>query len=160
MAAYPFEEPLRSLLHEFKYQEGLYLGSFLATLIIKNIPAEALTTECLIPVPLHPKRIQQRGFNQAAELVKHLSKALKLPYGLSFCKKIINTIPQAELSAKARGNNLTEAFYSNPVPYQHVTIVDDLITTGSTINALAKTLKQQGVKCVDVWCCARVTINH
>ena len=159
IAAYHFEEPIRSLLHEFKYHEGLYLGSFFATLIIKALPATALTTECLIPVPLHPKRMQQRGFNQAAELVKHLSRALKLPYALFHCKKIINTAPQAALTKPERQKNLQAAFYAKLLPYQHVTLIDDLFTTGSTVNELACTLKQQGVKRVDVWCAARATIK-
>ena len=133
--------------------------SFLASILITAIPEEALKTECLIPVPMHPKRLQQRGFNQAAELVKHLSRAFKIPYALSHCKKIINTAPQAELTAAERRKNLRDAFHARPLPYQHVTLVDDLLTTGSTVNELAKTLKQLGVTRVDVWCCARATIR-
>lgn len=159
IAPYYFEEPLRSLLHEFKYHEGLYLCSFLANILMTAIPKEALNTECLIPIPMHPKRLQQRGFNQAAELAKHLSRAFNIPYALSHCKKIINTAPQAELTATERRKNLRDAFHASPLPYQHVTLVDDLLTTGSTVNALAKTLKQLGVTRVDVWCCARATIR-
>lgn len=158
-SAYHFEEPLRSLLHEFKYHEGLYLSSFLATLILKALTPKALITECLIPVPLHPARLKQRGFNHAAELVKYLSRVLKIPCALSHCRKIINTAPQAELSAPDRRNNLCGAFYAKPLPYQHVTLVDDLLTTGSTVNELAKTLKEQGVHQVDVWTCARAAIK-
>ena len=157
IAAYHFEEPLRTLLHEFKYHEGLYLCSFLATLIANAIPPAAKNTQCLIPVPMHPKRLCQRGFNQAAELTKQLGHSLKLPYDLSLCKKITNTAPQASLNADQRRKNLQNAFSAGLLPYQHVTIVDDLLTTGSTVNELAKILKKQGVVQVDVWCCARVT---
>ena len=157
VAPYHFEEPLRSLLHEFKYHEGLYLCSFLARLIISAIPSEALKTQCLIPVPLHRKRLQQRGFNQAVELVKYLGRHLEIPYDLSLCKKIIETAPQAGLNATQRQRNLRHAFQAPPLSYAHVTLVDDLLTTGSTVNELAKTLKQQGVEQVDVWCCARTT---
>ncbi len=155
IAAYRFEEPLRTLLHEFKYHEGLYLCSFLATLILQAIPAHALKTQCLIPIPMHPKRLRQRGFNQAAELAKQLSRTLKLPYDLSHCKKIINSVPQASLDASQRRHNLRDAFQVTPLPYQQVTLIDDLLTTGSTANELAKTLKKQGVIQVDLWCCAR-----
>ncbi len=155
IAAYHFEEPLRTLLHEFKYHEGLYLCSFFATLIMKALPPEALQTQCLLPVPMHPKRLQQRGFNQAAELVKQLGRRLKIPYHLSHCKKIIHTAPQADLNAKQRQRNLHNAFHAEPLPYQHVTLIDDLLTTGSTANELARVLKKQGVRRVDVWCCAR-----
>ena len=156
IAAYCFEEPLRALLHEFKYHEGLYLCSFLASLIANAIPPDAAMTQCLIPVPMHPKRLRQRGFNQAAELTKQLGHTLKLPYELSHCKKIINTAPQASLNGQQRRQNLQHAFEATPLPYQHITLIDDLFTTGSTVNELANVLKKQGVTRVDVWCCARV----
>ena len=156
ITAYRFEEPLRSLLHEFKYHEGLYLGTFLTNLMLQAMPTEYYETQCLIPVPMHPARLRQRGFNQAAELAKHLGRRLKLPYALSHCQKIINTVPQAGLNASQRKRNLLHAFQAKPLPYQHVTLIDDLLTTGSTANELARMLKNQGVTRVDLWCCARV----
>jgi len=155
IAANKFEEPLRTLLHEFKYNEGLYLSSFFTSLILNAIPTEAKTTECLIPVPLHNKRLRQRGFNQTALLAKELGRALKLPYNLTYCSKIINTAPQASLNADGRKANLKNSFHVKSNKYKHITLIDDLLTTGSTVNELAKTLKQQGVSRVDVWCCAR-----
>lgn len=155
MTSYRFEEPLRTLLHEFKYQEALYLRTFLVKLMLDALPSQATQTQCLIPVPLHPKRLRQRGFNQAAELSKLLAKHLKIPCELTLCKKIINTSPQVSLNGKQRRGNLHQAFQSKPTSYQHVTLVDDLLTTGSTANELARVLKQQGVARVDLWCCAR-----
>lgn len=160
VAAYHFKEPLRTLLHEFKYQEGLYLCSFFANLIINSISKEDLNTECLLPVPLHPKRLRQRGFNQSAELVKHLGRRFNIPYHLTHCKKILNTSPQADLTADQRKRNLQHAFAVEPFSYHHVTLVDDLLTTGSTVNELAFMLKNQGVKRVDVWCCARTLLSY
>ncbi len=157
IAAYRFEEPLRTLLHEFKYREGLYLSSFLASLMLSAQRSSTLSTECLIPVPMHPKRLRQRGFNQAAELTKHLAKALNIPYGLAHCTKHINTLPQAKLNAHLRQQNLRNAFQTKPLPFKHITLIDDLITTGSTVNELAKSFKEQGVLRVDVWACARAT---
>ncbi|MCX7116705.1 MAG: ComF family protein [Legionellales bacterium] len=161
-APYRFEEPLRSLIHSFKYHEGLYLSSFLASLMMTSIPLEAQKTECLIPVPMHPQRLKERGFNQSAELTKHLGRHFNIPYELAHCKKIRNTLPQASLNANERLKNLREAFQANPLPYHHITLIDDLFTTGCTVNELALVLKKQGVKRVDVWCCARVIprINH
>ena len=156
IAAYRFEEPLRTLLHDFKYHEGLYLCSFLTTLIANALPPDAVNTQCLIPVPMHPIRLRQRGFNQAAELAKQLAHTLNLPFDLFSCKKIINTAAQAGLNEQQRRKNLRDAFEAKPLPYQHITLVDDLLTTGSTANELAKVLKKQGVTRVDVWCCARV----
>lgn len=150
-----FDEPLRTLIHEFKYQEGLYLTSFLAHLMLTNVSEELLKTECLIPVPIHKNRLKQRGYNQALLLAKYLSQAINRPFDHRLCKKIIHTPAQAQLNANQRLNNLEYAFQANPLPYQHVTIVDDLLTTGSTANALAKTLKANGANTVGLWCCAR-----
>ncbi|KTC85909.1 MULTISPECIES: ComF family protein [Legionella] len=155
ITAYLFEEPLRTLVHEFKYHEALYLVSFLARLMLNALPNGVLETQCLVPVPLHPKRLRQRGFNQAAELCKFLARKLALPYELNLCKKIIHTAPQASLNKKQRKQNLQNAFQSQLSPYQHITLVDDLLTTGSTANELALAFKQQGVAQVDLWCCAR-----
>ncbi|CDZ76958.1 DNA utilization protein GntX [Legionella massiliensis] len=156
LTAYLYEDPLRALLHDFKYKEALYLRSFLVDLMLEALPEQALLqTECLVPVPSHPRRIRERGFNQAAELAKMLAKTLGLVCELNLCKKIIHTQPQASLNSKARRRNLRQAFQAKTKGYQHITLVDDLLTTGSTANELAKVLKQQGVSRVDLWCCAR-----
>ncbi len=159
IAPYPFEEPLRTLLHEFKYRQGLYLNSYLAKLIMQHLPPAALQTQCLIPVPIHRKKLIERGFNQAAELTKYLGKTLGIPYQLDACQKIIHTLPQAGLNATQRKRNLTQAFAAEALPFQHITLIDDLLTTGSTVNELAKIFKRQGVARVDVWCCARASIK-
>lgn len=156
IAPYAFDELLRILLHEFKYRQGLYLMSFLAELILSHLPPQALQTECLLPVPMDSKRLSERGFNQSAELAKFLGKQLRIPVSLSLCHKVVRTLPQAGLSALHRQKNLLNAFQIMPNHYQRVTIIDDLLTTGSTANELARVLKQQGVLQVDVWCCARV----
>lgn len=155
-SAYSFEEPLRSLIHDFKYKDAFYLRSLLVKLILDGLSPDALKTECLIPVPLHKNRLQERGFNQAAELARLLSKKTNRPYQLNLCKKTIHTKPQAGLNAKERQKNLNNAFEVKPMPYKHVTLIDDLLTTGSTANELAQLLKAQGLVQVDLWCCARV----
>ncbi|MBA2650020.1 MAG: ComF family protein [Legionella sp.] len=159
-AAYPFEEPLRGLIHQFKYQKGLYLGSYLSHLMLQALPPNFTRPQCLLPVPMHAKRIQQRGFNQAAILTKLLAKQLALPYDLRSCKKIINTLPQASLDGEQRQKNLRKAFKSIQMPYQHIIIIDDLLTTGNTANELALSLKKSGVQTVGVWCCARAVYHQ
>lgn len=158
IAPYRFEGPLRTLLHDFKYHDGLYLSTFFAHAMLESTPADIHQTQCLLPIPMHPKRLRQRGFNQAVELAKLLGRALKLPYDVSHCQKIINTVPQAELNGKQRRQNLKGAFCVQPSAYKHITLIDDLLTTGSTANELAYCLKKQGVAHVDVWCCARVVL--
>lgn len=104
---------------------------------------------------MHPKRLKKRGFNQAAVLTRLLAKSLNLSYDLAACKKIKNTQPQAHLDGDERQKNLHHAFHAPTLPYKHVVLIDDLMTTGNTANELARVLKQSGVLQVDVWCCAR-----
>ena len=160
IASYQFREPLRTLLHQFKYQGELYLCAFLTNLILNKLDSQALATECLVPVPLHPKRLRQRGFNQAAELAKSLARHLKIPCAVNLCKKILHTEPQVNLDSKLRQTNLRNAFKAKQTKYKHITLIDDLFTTGSTVNELAYVLKQQGVQQVNVWCCARTTKSN
>lgn len=152
---YRFEEPLRSLLHQFKYNNSLYLTSFLGELIIQAQSTDGVTPQCLIPVPMHHRRLKTRGFNQAAVLARFLAKKLAIPCDSSSCVKTVNTSPQAELGGELRRKNLRNAFACDTLNYKHVALVDDLLTTGSTANELARTLKKAGVERVDIWCCAR-----
>ncbi|MGX8786064.1 ComF family protein [Legionella pneumophila] len=158
--AYRFEEPLRSLIHQFKYHNGLYLASFLKQLLLNALPQSAFKPDCLIPVPMHPKRLKRRGFNQSVILTKLLARQLNIPYDLYHCRKVINTASQANLDGEQRRKNLHHAFYVSPVTYEHVMIVDDLLTTGSTANEMAYTLKKAGVKRVDICCCARAVTKN
>ncbi|EHL31178.1 ComF family protein [Legionella drancourtii] len=158
--AYKFEEPLRTLLHRFKYHNGLYLTSFLSHLIMSSAQRQLNKPQCLIPVPMHPQRIKQRGFNQAAVLAQALAQKLQIPYDVNCCQKMINTVPQASLDGEQRQTNLRHAFSAQKRPYQHVALIDDLLTTGATTNELALTLKKTGVQQVDVWCCARTVAKN
>jgi len=155
IAIYRFEEPLRSLMHNFKYREGLYLTGLFAHLMLNTQQINLHATECLIPIPMHHSRLKQRGFNQSAILARALGKACAIPYELKACKKIRNTSPQAELSAVDRAHNLKDAFQVNQLPYKNITLIDDLLTTGHTANEVAKALKNQGVTTVNLWCLAR-----
>jgi ComF family protein len=152
---YSFEEPLRGLIHQFKYHQQLYLAKLLCTLMMMAKPENSSLPECLIPIPMHPSRIKDRGFNQAAILAKMLSKRFAIPWNISHCQKKINTKPQAGLNGKERQTNLKGAFIIQPLPYKHVALIDDLVTTGSTANEMARLLKETGVEKVSVWCCAK-----
>lgn len=157
--AYCFEEPLRRLLHEFKYQQGLHLRNLMTQLMLDALPSDFIKPDCLIPVPMHPDRIRIRGFNQSAELARLLAKKQNIPLSNHLCTKTINTPAQASLNAQSRRQNLKGVFHAKLSKLSHVMLIDDLLTTGSTVNELAHTLKQQGVAKVDVWCLARATIK-
>lgn len=156
---FPFHPITRKILHEFKYHEGFYLSKQLTDLFIAKLPPALKYTDCLIPVPLHPKKLNQRGFNQAAILAQHLSKKLQIPINKTHCKKIKHTSSQTQLSGLHRKFNLKQAFEVIPMPYKNVTIIDDLYTTGNTVQTLAIELRKSGVCKVNVWCLSRV-LNH
>lgn len=159
ITSYSFEEPLRTLLHDFKYHSALYLRNFMTELMLDSLTENTISPGCLVPVPMHPTRLKERGFNHAALLAKSLAKRLKTPCNLDLCRKKVNSVAQAGLSSKMRHRNIKNTFHAKPNTYTHITLVDDLLTTGSTVNELAKTLKRSGVSRVDIWCLARTPIT-
>jgi ComF family protein len=152
--AFKYDDYLRRILHEFKYNNGIYLTKLLTSLMLKsNFNQSSL--KCLVPVPLHKKRLQKRGFNQAALLTKNLSKAINIPYDLLNIVKLVNTESQISLPSKERRLNLKNVFAINKLPAKEITLIDDIITTGSTANEIAKILKERGATKVYLWCAAR-----
>ena len=109
----------------------------------------------LVPVPLHRNRLRRRGYNQAVELARPLGRALGLPVAPRLCRRQRPTPAQAELTGSDRRRNVRGAFaVAAPVP-RHVAIVDDVVTTGSTVGELARVLRRAGAERVEVWAVAR-----
>lgn len=134
------------------YQHARLLGSLMAAQLV-DIGEKP---DCIIPVPLHPRRYRERGFNQALEIARHVSRELAIALDYQSCVRSRDTRHQIELPAKQRRRNLRQAFrVIQPVAYRHVAIIDDVMTTGATVNALAGELKRHGVSRVDIWVCAR-----
>jgi len=148
-------------MQQLKLNQALYLADTLGK-EMANYLSNQLTSrpELIIPVPLHRRRLHSRGYNQALELSRPISKALNIPIDWQCCERIKNTQTQAQLTAKARKNNVKNAFAINNLPaVEYVAIVDDTMTTGHTVWALASQLKQAGVQRVDAWICARAHLN-
>ena len=100
--------------------------------------------QVLIPVPLHPNRLRQRGFNQAWLIAHRLSKLLNIPIDDTCLTRVVDTVPQAELSGKQRRENCHNAFQlSKAVSYQRVALIDDVVTTGTTVDEIARLFSQQ-----------------
>lgn len=154
-ALFQYTAPISSLILQLKFNHqlifarlfGEWMGEFL-----KNKPRP----ECIIPVPLHSKRTQERGYNQALEMARPLSKILKIPIEFSTCSRTRYTKPQAELPESDRKSNIHGAFKVNAhCSYHYVAILDDVVTTGQTVSELSRVLKKQGVQKIDIWCCAK-----
>jgi ComF family protein len=112
-------------------------------------------------MPLHPLRLQARGYNQAQLLATHLSRYIKKPMLLNAAQRIRDTPKQSLLSGQSRQQNLSHAFKVSPqsVYGLKVSIVDDVMTSGASLDALARRLKAAGAKTVTGWILAR-TLPH
>lgn len=122
---------------------------------LKQHYASREVPDLIIPAPLHRKRLRQRGFNQAIDLAKSVAKQLDINIDRKLCKRIKHTSAQITLHAKQRQRNVRNTFHIKPLNVDYVAIIDDVMTTTSTVNELCKCLRRQGVKKIDVWVVAR-----
>lgn len=153
-AALLYAAPVDGLLRRFKFHGDLAAGRLLAQLMHARLAAVA-RPQALVPVPLHLSRLRRRGYDQALELAWPLARALRLPLRAGL-QRTRATRAQSELDAPARRRNLRTAFTAHgPLP-AHVALVDDVMTTGATVQAAARALRRAGVARVDAWVCARV----
>lgn len=146
---YQYQSMKRSL-YRFKYGGRQEYADFLGTDMARRLGAEILAwhPDALIPVPLHREREEKRGYNQAALLAEALGKELGVPAIGNWVVRVRNTRPQKELSGSARQNNLKKAFKltRNDVKLNTIVIIDDIYTTGSTIDEIAGLCRRAGVK--------------
>lgn len=159
-ALFLYQNPITKLILELKFNQAIVNARVLGELLTEKIQTTWYKInplpDVIIPIPLHASRLKERGFNQALEIARPIAKALKLPLSIHSCIRVKPTAAQATLHAAERQQNMKHAFsikedFSN----QHIAVIDDVITTGSTINEFCAALKQNGAKSIDVWCCAR-----
>lgn len=152
-ALFRYDFPLDKLVQSFKYAHRLSLGSYfgrqLATL-------ERVEADLIIPLPLHAERLRERGFNQALELARPLSKAWQLPIDATICSRTRNTPAQAQLPWRQRVKNVRGAFHcGGDLSGRRIVLVDDVMTTGASLNECARTLKLHGAAHITVLIVAR-----
>lgn len=155
--------PADRLVQAFKFNRQLAAGRVLSQLLCEYVSANHLDIpDVLIPVPLHRLRMIKRGFNQACELGSHVSKVLGIPLLTTSLMRHRNTRAQSGLSRKQRRKNVRGAFYwrGSNSPGNHVALIDDVMTTGTTATECARVLKKAGAKRVDVWVAARATSRN
>lgn len=157
-AAFGYEAPVSHLLRELKFRGRLANGRLLGELMAEALAAHPEPRpDLLVPVPLHPARQRRRGFNQAVELARPLAVRLGIPLGASLCRRVRNTAPQSELGARQRHGNVRRAFAVTAHAPSHVAIVDDVMTSASTVGALATVLRRSGARRIEIWVCARAS---
>lgn len=152
-----YEAPVDRLIQGLKFNHRLENARLLGRLLADAIaPTLHEPPELILPVPLHPRRLRQRGFNQALEIARPLAARLGIPIGRGYCRRRRATEEQTRLPAKGRRANVRGAFeVVRALPVRHVALVDDVVTTGSTVGELSRALRRSGVERVEVWACAR-----
>ena len=165
-APYLYGHPLDLLLTKLKFGHSLAAGRVLAELWTAALRAALTNGEiaalpaAVVPVPLHPTRLRERGYNQALELAKPLAREFGVALAPDLLRRTRATAAQSDLDAATRRKNLRGAFEvdasrgTTPLP-THVVLLDDVMTTGATLRECARTLKRAGVARVDVWALAR-----
>jgi ComF family protein len=153
--AYTYKDPLRTCIRSLKYQSNTRIASPLGSLLAKAYQASNIHADIIIPVPLHPKRLQQRGYNQAQLLAQACAQAIGIPLNSSLLLRSRETQAQALLRGQQRHSNVAAAFScSSPtatkiLEKRIVVIIDDVCTTGATLEACAAPLFAAGAR--EVW---------
>jgi ComF family protein len=146
--------PADHLVQVFKFNRQLAAGRILGHLLCETVVNQDIALpDTLIPVPLHPLRMARRGFNQAFELGNYVGKVVGVPLLATGLRRSRNTTAQSGLSRKQRRKNVRGAFYwtGRVTPGRHVALIDDVMTTGTTLTECARVIKKAGASRVDVW---------
>lgn len=151
------ESPVAHAIASFKYAGARRLGRRLVATMLARVPNPDVSL--IVPIPLHPRRLRQRGFNQSAVLARHLGRAIGCPVALTLVVRTRDTPSQTTLNPIARAANVADAFaVRDPalVRNRAVLVIDDVWTSGATVRAAAGSIRSAGAVAVDVLTVARV----
>jgi ComF family protein len=161
LAVFDYAPPVDTLIQRAKFGGDLACARLLGLLMAEGIMRRSPSLPAvLVPVPLHRGRLATRGYNQALELARPVARALRVPIDPACCTRVRATAGQPGLNAAARGENLRGAFAAGGRPADDIAIIDDVMTTGHTVDALARVLKHAGATRVRVWICARALMQQ
>lgn len=149
-AAFAYDELMRASISRFKYRNRREYADFYVQELLRSCAGSVRSwgPEALIPIPLHKSRMRSRGFNQAELVARGLGEILEIPVENALLVRAKRTRPQKDLNYRERAENLKNAFQvtQNDVELKKVLLIDDIYTTGSTVDAAAKALKERGVE--------------
>lgn len=158
-----YEKPASVLIMQLKFQHRLLLANSFGNLLKNKLKPiiQNKRPDLLIPVPLHPKRLRERGFNQALEIAKPVSHCYNIPIDKTSLIRTRSTLAQSEIPAKQRYRNVKNAFQCNSnLKNLHILLIDDVITTGNTIHECCKALKKADALKIDVCAVARTAFSN
>lgn len=154
-AAFTYAYPVDALIQALKYGGQLALAGLFAQALQQRIGG-AGGVDLIVPLPLHPLRLAERGFNQAAEIAKALSRLCSIAMDAQLAQRVRNTAPQTALPWRERATNMRRAFAcARDLAGLRIAVVDDVMTTGATLDEFARTLKESGAARVENWVVAR-----
>ncbi|MFI3138007.1 MAG: ComF family protein [Methylococcaceae bacterium] len=156
VAVFKHQHAIRYLIAHLKFNAQYKHARLLGLLLAEALQfSTAPRPEAIIPMPLHPNRYQERGFNQSVEIARTVAQQLQIPLLLNHCIRNRDTGHQTQLSRAERLKNVRQCFtFTQPIHAKHIALVDDVMTTGATLQELAEVLKKSGVQRVDAWVCA------
>lgn len=160
ISLFDYQPPIPKMLSQLKHAKQLIYGRVLGELLSHHLKESSYRLselpEVILPVPLHAKRLRKRGFNQAVELALPISSKLQIRIDERYCVRTKATRQQQFLKKAERYNNVQGAFQIvKSLPWKHVAVVDDVITTGQTVKAFCSVLRKGGVEQIDVWTIAQ-----
>ena len=161
IAALDYSFPWDGLLQHYKFHQAIELRETLLDRLNQALNiAEAEAPDLLLPVPLSPRRLRERGYNQSFELTRALARRRKLTCEPELLLRVRSTTQQAQLPLKERGKNVRQAFAVEPgrigeLRGCHVVVLDDVMTSGATLFEIARVLRQAGALNVQAWVVAR-----
>ncbi len=152
-AAFTYDWPLAPLIHHYKYAGNLALARLFARALTSQL---AGSVDLIIPMPLAPRRLRERGFNQALEIARHVSRTTGIELAAAACRRVREAAPQAALPWEERAKNIRGAFVCDmDLTGRRVAVIDDVLTTGATLNELARNLRKAGAIEIQGWVVAR-----
>ena len=154
-AAFGYTFPLDKLIQSMKFGEQLALAHTFARKLTQRIDQSTLP-DYVIPMPLHPAKLRERGFNQSLLIAATIARELKLKLLANDCQRVRDTPPQSSLPWKERNKNMRKAFRCDvDLTGKRIAMVDDVMTSGASLNALAGALRQRGASEISAWVVAR-----
>lgn len=155
--AFTYDFPLDKLVQAFKFGAQLALAREFARKLAPRIDTRP---DCIVAMPLHPARLRERGYNQSEELARQLAHDLDITLSSYACQRVRDTPPQSALPWKERSRNMRKAFTcKGDMRGKHVAMVDDVMTSGASLNELALALRRAGASEVSAWVVARTLPN-
>jgi ComF family protein len=157
VAVFGYQFPLNELIQAMKYHQMIALSHIFAEKLARRIDTNDLPY-CIVPMPLHPAKLKRRGFNQAQLIASQLARHLRIPVLSQACQRLRDTPSQTSLPWNERSKNVRGAFSCDPdLSGKHIALLDDVMTTGASMNELAAAVKKQGAREISAWVVARTS---